>query len=128
MSYTLGPVSDLLKAIAEPRRREILRLLKPGGMSAGEIAAHFQVTRPAVSQHLRVLSRAGLLTESRDGTRRIYALDQSGLRALRDLVEEFWDMGLQRLKQAAEHAERRKGRRHERRRRRPSRSPHPRQR
>ncbi len=97
---------DVLKAIAEPRRREILRLLKGGGLSAGDIAGRFEVTRPAISQHLRVLTRAGLLRERREGTRRIYALDSSGLAALRDLVEEFWDSGLPRLKEAAENAER----------------------
>ncbi len=99
-------VQDVLKAVAEPRRREILRLLKGGGLSAGDIARRFEVTRPAISQHLRVLTRARLVNERREGTRRIYALDSSGFAALRALVEEFWDSGLPRLKKAAEEAER----------------------
>ncbi|MGH8680801.1 MAG: metalloregulator ArsR/SmtB family transcription factor [Burkholderiales bacterium] len=98
-------MDDALKALAEPRRRGILRLLKAGGRSAGEIASHFEVTRPAISQHLRVLARAGLVTERRAGTRRIYALNLAGLEAARALIEEFWDAGLPRLKQAAEAAE-----------------------
>ncbi len=108
---------DVLKAFAEPRRLSILRLLKGGGLSAGEIAGRFEVTRPAISQHLRVLMRAGLVNERREGTRRIYGLDASGLAALRALVEEFWDSGLPRLKQAAEDAERAK-REHDKKRRR----------
>jgi DNA-binding transcriptional ArsR family regulator len=109
-------VTDVLKAIAEPRRRGILRVLKPGPLTAGEIAARFDVTRPAISQHLRVLANAGLVTERRSGTRRIYALDRSGLDAVRALVEEFWDLGLSRLKRAAEASERKVEKRHERRR------------
>ncbi len=98
-------MDDVLKAFAEPRRIAILRLLKGGGLSAGEIAGRFEVTRPAISQHLRVLTRAGLVNERREGTRRIYGLDASGLAGLRALFEEFWDLGLPRLKQAAEDAE-----------------------
>lgn len=116
---------DVLKAIAEPRRLEILRVLKSGRLSAGEIAVRFDVTRPAISQHLRVLARAGLVSESREGTRRIYALDSSGLETVRALVAEFWDSGLLRLKQAAEEAELSEGNDgKKRRRRRLSRNPH----
>ncbi len=68
-----------LRAIAEPRRRRILRLVRDAEMSAGEIASHFDVTRSAVSQHLRVLKDAGLLAERRNGTRRIYRIRPEGL-------------------------------------------------
>jgi DNA-binding transcriptional ArsR family regulator len=94
-------------AIAAPRRRQILRLVRDGEMSAGEIAAHFDVTRPAISQHLRVLKDADLLAERRDGPRRLYRARPEGLSELREFVEDFWDGGLGRLKQAAEAEERR---------------------
>jgi DNA-binding transcriptional ArsR family regulator len=94
-------------AIAAPRRRQILRLVRDGELSAGEIAAHFDVTRPAISQHLRVLKDADLLTERRDGPRRLYRARPEGLSELYAFVEEFWDGGLGRLKQAAEAEERR---------------------
>ena len=75
-----------LKAIAEPRRREILRLVHDAEMPAGAIASHFEVTRPAISQHLRVLLDAGLLTERRQGTRRLYRVRPEGLSELREYV------------------------------------------
>jgi DNA-binding transcriptional ArsR family regulator len=78
--------------------------------SAGEIAAQFDVTRPAVSQHLTVLREAGLLTERRDGTRRLYRARPEGLAGLRAFLAEFWDERLDALKTAAETEERRKGR------------------
>ena len=67
-----------LKAIAGPRRRRILTLVRDGELSAGEIAAHFDVTRPAVSQHLNVLKEAGLVSERRNGTRRLYRPARKG--------------------------------------------------
>jgi DNA-binding transcriptional ArsR family regulator len=94
-------------AIAAPRRRQILRLVRDGELSAGEIAAHFDVTRPAISQHLRVLKDADLLSERRDGPRRLYRARPEGLSELYAFVEELWDGGLGRLKQAAEAEERR---------------------
>jgi DNA-binding transcriptional ArsR family regulator len=94
-------------AIAAPRRRQILRLVRDGELSAGEIAAHFDVTRPAISQHLRVLKDADLLAERRDGPRRLYRARPEGLTELHAFVEEFWDGGLGRLKRAAEAEERR---------------------
>jgi DNA-binding transcriptional ArsR family regulator len=95
-----------LRALAEPRRLEILRLLKKGEMSAGDIAARFRVTRPAISQHLTVLRGAGLIAEKREGTRRLYRIRPAGLEGLRDFVEDFWDRGLSRLKRASETAAR----------------------
>lgn len=95
-----------LRAIAEPRRRTILRLVGSEELSAGEIASHFEVSRPAISQHLTVLKGAGLLSERREGTRRLYLARPEGLAELRDFLDEFWAEGLDRLKAAAEHEER----------------------
>ena len=95
-----------LKAIAEPRRRRILTLVRAEELSAGEIAAHFDVTRPAVSQHLTVLKEAGLVSERRNGTRRLYRARPEGLTELRAFLEEFWDERLEALKREAEREER----------------------
>lgn len=95
-----------LRAIAEPRRRTILRLVGSEEMSAGEIASHFEVSRPAISQHLTVLKGAGLVSERREGTRRLYLARREGLAELRDFLDEFWAEGLDRLKAAAEQEER----------------------
>lgn len=97
-----------LRAIAEPRRREILRLIGDGELPAGEIAAHFDVTRPAISQHLRVLRSAGLVTERRQGTRRLYRVQPEALAELREFMSEFWEGRLRKLARAAEAEERRK--------------------
>lgn len=91
-----------LAAIAEPRRREILGLIATAEMSAGQIAGHFEVTRPAISQHLAVLRAAGLVLERRAGTRRFYRARPEGLAGLRDWLDSFWRDGLQRLKVEAE--------------------------
>ena len=95
-----------LKAIAEPRRRAILRLVRDEERTAGEIAEAFEVTRPAISQHLRVLKEAGLVNERREGTRRFYRARPEGLQDLQRFLEEFWDDRLARLKEEAEHEER----------------------
>ena len=81
---------EALRALAEPRRRAILRLVAHEELAAGEIAAAFDVTRPAVSQHLTVLKNAGLLTERRDGTRRLYRARPEGLGGLRQLLDDMW--------------------------------------
>jgi DNA-binding transcriptional ArsR family regulator len=94
-----------LKAIAEPRRRQILRLVRDDELSAGEIAAQFDVTRPAISQHLNVLKEAGLVTERRNGTRRLYRARPEGLGELKAFLEEFWDERLGALKREAERKE-----------------------
>jgi DNA-binding transcriptional ArsR family regulator len=91
-----------LKAIAEPRRRTILSLVRDGELSAGEIASHFEATRPAVSQHLNVLKEAGLVSERRNGTRRFYRARPEGLVELRDFLNGFWDVRLEALKREAE--------------------------
>ena len=92
----------VLQAIAEPRRRRILELVRDNELPAGEIAAQFEVTRPAISQHLRVLKEAGLLSERRDGTRRMYRARPEGLAELRQFLDKFWGERLALLKQAAE--------------------------
>jgi DNA-binding transcriptional ArsR family regulator len=95
-----------LRAIAEPRRRDILRMVWDAELPAGEIAARFTVTRPAISQHLKVLKEAGLVDERRDGTRRLYRARPQGLAELRAFLEDMWDDGLARLKAEAELDER----------------------
>src|SRR5215204_500372 len=95
----------VLKAIAAPRRRQILSLVRDEELSAGEIAAQFDVTRPAVSQHLNVLKEAGLVSERRNGTRRLYRARPEGLAQLKAFLEEFWDERLDALKREAEHEE-----------------------
>ncbi len=83
-----------LRALAEPRRRAILRLVARDELAAGEIASAFDVTRTAVSQHLTVLKGAGLLTERRDGTRRLYRARPEGLDGLRQFLDEMWASAL----------------------------------
>lgn len=96
-----------LKALAEPRRREILRLVWTRELAATDIADHFaDVTRPAISQHLAVLKTAGLVTERRDGTRRLYHADRNEMKNLRKFLDEFWTSGLERLRDVAEAVQR----------------------
>ena len=97
-----------LKALAAPRRRQILSLVREGELSAGEIASHFDVTRPAVSQHLNVLKEAGLVNERRNGTKRLYRARPEGLAPVKQYLEEFWDERLEILKREAEREEARK--------------------
>jgi DNA-binding transcriptional ArsR family regulator len=89
-------------ALAEPRRRQILATLADGEMAAGDIAARFDVTRPAISQHLGVLRAAGLVEERREGTRRWYRARRSGLEPVRAWVDAFWTERLDALKALAE--------------------------
>ena len=101
-----------LKAIAGPRRRQILTLVRDGELSAGEIAAHFDVTRPAVSQHLNILKEAGLVSERRNGTKRLYRSRPEGLAEVKEFLEEFWDERLVALKREAEKEEKKRGNDH----------------
>jgi DNA-binding transcriptional ArsR family regulator len=82
-------MESALRAIAEPHRREIVRLVRHEELTAGEIASHFNVTRPAISQHLRFLRDAGLVTERRQGTRRFYRAQPEKLAALKAFIEVF---------------------------------------
>ena len=95
-------IDAAVRAIAEPRRREILKLVRDRELSAGEIASRFDVTRPAVSQHLAVLREAQLVSERREGTRRLYRARPEGMAGLREFLEDFWTDRLERLKLAAE--------------------------
>lgn len=97
-----------LRAIAEPRRREILELVRDRELPAGAIASHFAVTRPAISQHLRVLSDAGLVAERRVGTRRLYRARPEGLEELRAYLEGFWQGRLWLMSRAVEDEARRR--------------------
>jgi len=94
--------SAVLEALVEPRRREILRLIRTDELPAGEIARHFDVTRGAISQHLGVLKAAGLVTDRRDGQRRLYRVRLQGFAELQAYLDEFWDTRLIALKVAAE--------------------------
>jgi DNA-binding transcriptional ArsR family regulator len=91
-----------LRALSDPGRRRILTLVRDEEHSAGEIAAEFTTSWPAVSQHLRVLKEAGLLTERREGTRRLYRARPEGLDDVRAFLDEFWDDKLERLKREVE--------------------------
>jgi len=95
-------MDSALAAIAEPRRRQILGLIAATELSAGEIAGHFDITRPAISQHLAVLRSAGLVTERRAGTRRFYRARPEGLAGLREWLNTFWRGGLAQLRIEAE--------------------------
>ena len=96
------PRDRALRALAEPRRRAILQLVAHDELAAGEIAAAFDVSRPAVSQHLTVLKDAGLLTERRDGTRRLYGARPEGLAELRAMLDDLWASALDRARRIVE--------------------------
>ena len=99
-----------LQVIAAPRRLRILELVWDQELSAGEIAAQFAVSLPAVSQHLRVLKEAGFVTERRQGTSRLYRADKAALGSLRAVVEDHWQRGLGRVKDLAEAEQRERDR------------------
>ena len=96
------PTDAVLRALADPHRRQILRLVRGGELAAGEIASHFDATQQAVSHHLQVLAKSGLLRERRDGARRLYAIDPHGLDPLREVLTELWPSALERLKHVVE--------------------------
>jgi DNA-binding transcriptional ArsR family regulator len=96
---------EVFEAIAQPKRREILRLLAEGELSAGDVASRFAVTQPAISQHLKVLKEAGLVSERRDGTRRLYSVRPEGLADLHSFLAEVLPGRLERLKQVVERDE-----------------------
>ena len=97
---------EVFEAIAQPTRRRILRLLSDGELSAGSVASEFDLTQPAISQHLKVLREAGLVSERRDGRRRLYAVRPEGLGDLQAFLAEMLPAGLERLKEAVEREER----------------------
>ena len=95
-------MDSVLKAIAEPRRQEILRLIWARERTAGEVAAHFDLSRPNISKHLRILKEAGLAKERRDGTRRLYRACPEPLDEARAFLGSFWDDSLATIKKSAE--------------------------
>jgi len=97
--------AEALAALADPTRRTVFETLRQGPRSVGDLAGGLPVSRPAVSQHLRVLKHAGLVRERRAGTRNFYSVDGDGLAELRDYFEGFWDEALAAFKQAAEREE-----------------------
>ena len=101
---TLEGVSSeaVLRALAEPHRQAMLRLVRDGPRSAGEIGRHFDITQQAVSQHLRVLAEAQLVDVRREGKRRLYVVDPRGLEVLDTFLRDLWPAGLGRLKAAVE--------------------------
>ena len=102
-------VASALKALAEPHRRQILRLVWSSELPAAAIASHFEdVTRSAISQHVSVLRESRLVTERRDGTRRLYRANRGEMANLREFLDHYWTSGLERLRDVAEAAEREK--------------------
>ncbi len=91
-----------LDALGDATRRQVFELLRPGPRSVGELATHLPVSRPAVSQHLRVLEDAGLVTHRPQGTRHLYELDSRGVGVLREWVDGFWNEALARFKAVAD--------------------------
>jgi DNA-binding transcriptional ArsR family regulator len=103
MAYALA-----IQALGDPTRRSIFERLRNGPRAVGELARELPVSRPAVSQHLRVLKEAGLVTEQRNGTRRIYGVDTASVAELRDYFDGFWWDALESFKRAVEQEEGRK--------------------
>lgn len=97
---------EVFDAIAQPTRREILRVLAAGELSAGKVAARFDLTQPAISQHLKVLKEAGLVRERRDGTRRLYRVRAEGLNDVQRFLEELLPGRLARLRDVIEQEQR----------------------
>ncbi len=92
----------VLRALADPTRRTMLRLVRSEELAAGQIAENFPITQQAVSQHLQVLHRAGLVEERREGTRRLYLLRPTALDPVRELLDDLWPDALDRLKRIVE--------------------------
>ena len=103
MAYALA-----IQALGDPTRRSIFERLRNGPRAVGELARELPVSRPAVSQHLRVLKEAGLVTEQRNGTRRIYGVDAASVAELRDYFDGFWSDALESFERAVEQEEGRK--------------------
>jgi DNA-binding transcriptional ArsR family regulator len=104
----MADAAEVLAALSDPTRRRVLEALRTGPRSVGELTAAVPVSQPAVSQHLRVLREAGLVTERRAGTRRLYRVAPDGLSTLRAYLDGFWDDALgsfRRLADATDHPE-----------------------
>src|SRR5580658_5059146 len=94
-----------LNALADPTRRRVFERLSTGPAAVGEIAAGLPVSRPAVSQHLKALKQAGLVTDEAEGTRRVYRIDPAGLGAIRAWLDQFWAVALDAFRAEAERRE-----------------------
>lgn len=105
MAYRSKTATAALEALGDPTRRSIFERLSRGPSAVGELAASLPVTRPAVSQHLRVLKEAGLVTETAQGTRRIYRIDPRGIGAMREWLDVHWSSALDAFKAFAESQE-----------------------
>src|SRR5262245_45964799 len=101
----MANANAIFTALADPTRREVFVRLRGGGLPVGAIAHGLTVSRPAVSQHLKVLKDAGLVADRADGTRRIYSIDPNGLAAVRAWLDQFWDVALQAFADAIENSE-----------------------
>jgi DNA-binding transcriptional ArsR family regulator len=101
----MADAARVLSALADPTRRQVLEGLRAGPRSVGDLTAAVPVSQSAVSQHLRVLREAGLVSERRDGTRRLYRVERDGLSVLRAYVDGFWDDALEAFRRVADEEE-----------------------
>ena len=104
MTYGFSMSAAQLTALGDPTRREVFELLRSGPQAVGDLAARLPVSRPAVSQHLKVLAEAGLVSAQAHGTRRVYSVQRSGLEQLRAWIDAQWDGVMDSFAQAAEAA------------------------
>jgi DNA-binding transcriptional ArsR family regulator len=101
-------IEKVIHAIAEPRRREILNLVRDKELTSSAIASNFKISAPAISQHLKVLEESGVVVVRRAGTKRYYSIRREGFSEIKQYIDRFWDDSLLLLKEAAEEEERRK--------------------
>jgi DNA-binding transcriptional ArsR family regulator len=101
-------IIQTIHSLSVPTRLTILELLREEELTSSEIASHFSISAPAISQHLKVLVDAGLVVVRKEGTKRIYRIRREGFSELREFIDQFWDDSLLRLKEAAEEEERKK--------------------
>jgi DNA-binding transcriptional ArsR family regulator len=101
-------IEKVIHAIAEPRRREILNLVRDKELTSSAIASHFEISAPAISQHLKVLEESGVVVVRKAGTKRYYSIRREGFSEIKQYIDRFWDDSLLLLKEAAEEEERRK--------------------
>jgi DNA-binding transcriptional ArsR family regulator len=100
-------IEKVIASLSVPSRREILYLLRNGELTSTAIAEHFEISAPAISQHLKVLQNSGLVTVRKVGTKRYYRIRKEGFKDIKEFIDQFWDDSLLRLKEAAEEEERR---------------------
>src|SRR5215831_2896085 len=105
--------ADPFRAVADPTRRAVLEYLLGRPHGVNELAEHFDVSRPAISKHLRILKDARVVRERREGRNRIYELNPAGLNALREYFDRFWSEALDAFKHEAERSTRKRGRKHD---------------